>query len=55
MIYIKVSNFERYLRANRLQIMGSIDISGSVKGMNKHFGWHRYNKIKSGKYIYAVK
>jgi hypothetical protein len=54
MEYVKVSELNSYLRSNNLKIVGTIDKSGSVKGMNKLYNWQRYKKIKSGNYIYAV-
>lgn len=55
MIYVKREEFARYLVHNNLEVVDSIDATGSIRGMNKRFGWNKYEKIRSGKYIYAVR
>lgn len=54
MEYVKVSDLKNYLARNSLEIVGSIDRTGSVLGMRKRFGWKRYKVILSGSYYYAL-
>jgi hypothetical protein len=38
----------------RLQQVGNIDVSGSVLGMQKLFGWPKGGQVRCGGYIYNV-
>ena len=53
MRYVKVKETPRWLEA-RMDTVGSIARSGSVRGMQNRFGWKRGGQVRVGGFIYNV-
>lgn len=37
-----------------IEAVGNIDVSGSVRGMQKLYGWERGGQVRIGSYIYNI-
>jgi hypothetical protein len=56
MRYVRVKNWTeaRNVTRGQLDLCGSIHASGSVRGMQKIYGWPRGAQVRIGRYIYNV-
>lgn len=53
MRYVKLDRVPGWLE-RRMGSVGSIDRTGSVRGMQSRFGWPRGGQVRVGSYIYNV-
>jgi hypothetical protein len=54
MRYVPAENVSRAARAVNFDGYGNIDVSGSVKGMQKLYGWPKRGQVRVGGYIYNI-
>ena len=53
MRYVRKADVPGWLEA-RMDVVGSIDKTGSVRGMQRRFNWPKGGQIRVGGYIYNV-
>lgn len=51
-MYITVENAKKY--DINLEHVGSIDRNGSVRGMQRLYGWKKGGQVRIGSYIYNI-
>ena len=56
MRYILQTDYSKANRAvsNAFEICGNISVTGSVKGMQKIYGWKPKGQVRYGRYIYNI-
>ena len=52
MRYVRKADFAAANRIANLTGVGNIDVSGSVRGMQKLYGWPKGGQVRVGGYIY---
>jgi hypothetical protein len=54
MRYVTKENEAKARRLVNFDACGNIDVSGSVTGMQRRYGWQRGGQVRLGGYVYNV-